>query len=149
MKYLKRIFENDTNYELIDIFSELELYFSVKIEYISLNRLNTDFEAIIIKPESETWGDKNNLIGVVPSLMLKIDSLIQKAENFGYNKLINEKLPWCLIEGDKGSRTKYKYFTTKCHSHDSITNWKEWWSIGHLPIDRPILLQTIAIYFEK
>ncbi len=161
MRHLKRFESLETNYELLDIFSELELELPVRVEYFSPLRTFSDFdyEAICIIPESKIstgFGFKDNRPHeYMDDFMSKIDSIIQKAEKFGYNKVLGRTLPWCLIEATIPDNN---FVSSKCHKEDSIKNWNEWWigggfnsgpscKVGNMTV--PITISWMNIYFEK
>lgn len=159
MRHLKRFESVETNYELLDIFSELELELPVTIEYFSNKFTEYEYESICIMPESKIstgFGFKSNRPHeYMDDFMSKIDSIIQKAENFGYKKLLGKDLPWCLIEA---KINKNDFVSSQCNKEDSIKNWNNWWigggfntapstKVGNMTV--PITIREINIYFEK
>lgn len=149
IKSFYKYFENTSNDELLDIFSELELEFSVRVEYFCPKlKFGDDYESIGIYPEDKVDNKE---------LMLRIDSLIKKSESFGYRRLSEKKLPWCLIEinyPDDFVSIMPRVIDGKWSMEDlsSYCNW-DWKSLQKRKIfmekrhDEPI--SEINIYFEK
>jgi hypothetical protein len=151
IKSFKKYFENSSNGELLEIFSELELDLPVRVEHFCPSGigLTLEYESIYITPESHISET---------DLMPKIDSLIKKAENFGYKKLLNRNvrngnrssatMPWCLIE----IKTNDDFISVMSFKNDSISNFHNWdWkSLSGRPISfTDIQPSEINIYFEK